>query len=61
MANEYVSKEQFGEFGKRREQAFAHVHQRLDEQHQNFLRSTGIYAKRVAGCSSSTCWWFLAW
>ncbi len=36
MADEYVSKEQFGEFGKRMEQAFAHVHQCLDEQHQNF-------------------------
>jgi hypothetical protein len=32
MGDEYVSKEQFGEFGKRREQAFAHVHQRLDGQ-----------------------------
>ena len=36
MADEYVSKEQFEEFGKRMEQGFAHVHQRLDEQHQNF-------------------------
>lgn len=36
MADDYVSKEQFGEFSKRMEQAFAHVHQRLDEQHQNF-------------------------
>jgi hypothetical protein len=32
MANEYVSKEQFGEFGKRMEQAFAHAYQRLDGQ-----------------------------
>ena len=36
MSDEYVSKEQFGEFVKRMEQAFAHVHQRLDEQNQSF-------------------------
>jgi hypothetical protein len=32
MGDEYVSKEQFGEFGKRMEQAFARVYQRLDGQ-----------------------------
>ncbi len=32
MADEYVSKRQFGEFGERMEQASAHVYQRLDGQ-----------------------------
>lgn len=35
MADEYVTKEQFGEFTTRMDQAFAHVHQRLDEQNQS--------------------------
>lgn len=34
MADGYVTKEQFEEFVKRMEQAFAHVHQRLDDQQQ---------------------------
>ena len=36
MAGEHVTEEQFGEFVKRMEQAFAHVHQRLDDQQQGF-------------------------
>ena len=36
MADEYVTREQFGEFVKRMDQAFAHLHQRLDDQQQSF-------------------------
>ena len=36
MAGEYVTEEQFDEFVKRMEQAFAHMNQRLDDQQQSF-------------------------
>ena len=47
MADEYVTKEQFGEFVKGMEQAFAHVHQRLDDQQQSLNQRLDSVEKRM--------------
>lgn len=47
MAEEYVTKEQFGEFVKRMDQAFAHLNQRLDDQQQSFNQRLDNVENRV--------------
>lgn len=47
MAEGYVTKEQFEEFVKRMEQAFAHVHQRLDDQQQTLKQHLDSMENRV--------------
>ena len=47
MADEYVTKEQFEEFVKRMDQAFAHLHQRLDDQQQSLKQHIDSVDKRI--------------
>lgn len=47
MTEGHVTREQFEEFVKRMEQAFAHVHQRLDDQQQTLKQHLDSMENRV--------------